>query len=262
MGVRILADAGTVSHLAVTWDGLGRPQLRRGTAVSTIIQTGTITPPPGAWHSFEYKATIHDTTGEFILKCDGVEILNFTGDTRNGGTSTRPDVVMFGCGQSTEIVDDIQTNDTTGAADNTWPGEVCVIGVRAAGNGANNGLTGSDGNSVNNYQQVDEYPMSSTDYNGSVTVGALDTYDMTALGRLGTVRAVKMTQLVAKSDAGAKGFKHVMRGGSGGLVKSATVGLSTTYTALSGPIWSTDGDGNAWTPARVDASEFGFEVTA
>lgn len=259
---RIYTDGGTINHLSLNFDSTGRLLLRRGATSGTIIATSTLNFPAAlAWHSFQVKVIVHDTTGVCVVKVDGVEWINFTGDTRNGGTSTRPDRIHLGAGNpGNQFVDDFLVNDTAGSVNNSWTGEVSIVGLRANGDGGSSQLVGSDGNSVQNYLQVDEYPLTTTDYNGSPTVGQLDTYAMTNVGKTGTVLAVREFAYAAKSDAGASSFKHVMRNAGGTMVKGAAIPLSTSYLCYPGPVWETDPAGAAWTVANVDALELGFEV--
>ncbi len=255
------ADTASVNHLSLNIDATGHLTLRRGNPTGTIIQTSSLTfSGTSAWYSIESKVTVHDSTGECIVKVNGVEWINFTGDTRNGGTSTRPDGFIFGYNNGSLILDDFLLNDTTSGANNSWPGEISIVGIRPAGNGANSGLTGSDGNSTDNYLLVDETVLNTSDYVGSATAALLDTYDMSAVGKTGTVVAVQNLAYAAKSDAGTKSFKHVTRSSGGTLLKSAAVALSTTYLLYSGPIWLTDADVAAWTVSNVNSAEFGFEV--
>jgi hypothetical protein len=258
--ITVAADNGATSHVNCVVDGSGHLVLRRGT---TVLATSANTFGAAAtWYSFQAKVTIHDTTGEFTVKVNGVEWVTYTGDTKNAGTSTRPDRLTWSVNNDTTRLDDLVVLDTTGSVANDWPGELSVVGIRPAGNGANSGLTGSDGNSTDNYQQVDEYPFITTDYNGSATVGAKDTYNMTNVGKTGTVLAVQAFAQAVKSDAGAKSFKHLMRAAGGTEVTSSTVTLTTTSVVYAGPIWATDADGAAWTVASVDAHEFGMQVEA
>jgi len=260
---QIAADAGATLHLTAGMDASGHLTLKRGAHTGTLIATSTNTfASTWKWYSIQAKITLHDTTGECVIKVDGVEWINFTGDTKNAGTSTRPDTLQMGLSSSGSglLADDLLINDTTGSVNNSYPGEVSIVGLRAAGNGAVSGLTGSDGNAVNNYQQVDEYPLTTTDYNGLVTAGAYDTYDMTANGKTGTVLAVQSIAYAVKTDAGAKSFKHVMRSATPTEVRSSAVALSTTYALYGGPIWTTNADGTAWTTTNLDTHEFGFEV--
>jgi len=261
----LLTDGGTVAHLAANFNTSGQITLRRGSGASTIIATSANAFPTGvsAWHSFEVKALIHDTLGECVIKVDGVEWLNFAGDTRGAGASTRPDRIRLGMGNpGNQFVDDFLLCDTTGAVNNSWPGEVSIVALRPNGNGANSGLLGSDANSVDNYLLVDENPINSTDYAGSPTVGALDTYAMGNVGKTGTVLGLRAFAYAAKSDAGAKSFKFVVRSSTGTLAKSADIPLSTSYALYAGVIRETDPNGAAWTVASVDAAEVGFEVGA
>ena len=257
----IWADTNATAHLTAGFDATGHILLKRGSHTGTIIATSTLALTTAQqWRSYEVNALIHDTLGKCIIKVDGVEWINFSGDTKNAGTSTRPDTLHFGAGDSGLWSDDILVLDTTGPVNNTWPGEVVIVGLRPAGNGANSGLVGSDGNSVDNYLLVDDPTLNTTDYVGSMTVGALDTYDMTTITRGGNVLAVQPYAYAAKTDAAPKSFKHVMRSASPNLVKTGAVSLSTSYVLYAGPIHITDGDGTGWTVAKVNAHEFGFEV--
>ena len=255
------ADAGAVCHLHCTWEaGTGKLQLRRGNA-GTVIATSTLAFTGAAqWNSMEVKATIHDTTGECIIKVNGAVWINYTGDTRNGGTSTRPNQLATPAGNGYALTDDVLILDTTGGVDDTWPGEVVIVAIKPAGNGAFSDLVGSDGNSVNNYLLVDDNPSVSADYVGSAISMAKDTYDMQAVGRVGNVLAIRQTNTVSKSDAGTKFGKNIVKSAAGAFTKGSTIGLSTTPIAVIEPISKFDPDGNPWTVARVDAAEFGFEV--
>ena len=253
------SDNGGTSQIGLNCDGAGHMRLLRGDGFGTqILVSSYAFPFTSAWHSIEGKLKVADSGGEVIIKVDGVEIINYVGDTRNGGTSTKLD--QWECrpnGFSSNLVDDWMLNDTTGSANNTWTGEVSIQGLRPTGNGAFSDLVGSDGNSVDNYQLVDEYPYNITDYVSSLTTGAKDTYDFSNLAKTGTVIAVQATAYASKSEAGPKFFRIVQRGASGGLVETADLPLSTTFLPVPGPIWLTDGDGSPWTKARVDASSSG-----
>ena len=119
---------------------------------------------------------------------------------------------------------------------------------------------GSDGNSVDNYQLVDEYPYNTTDYVGSLTTGAKDTYDFANLVKTGNVIAVSAPRTP----------RRARRARSSSASCSAEVAVAWWSRRTSRcppptcqsrvPIWTTDGDGSPWTVARVNASQFGFKV--
>lgn len=256
----IMGDTGATTHIELIFDAAGHLYAKRGAGGTTLASSTQTVTGSAVWYSFEIKCIIADSGGEITVKVNGTQWLTFTGDTKNAGTATRPDTLKFSVNNDIIRYDDIVIYDASGSTLNTWTGEVCIVGLRANGNGANSVLVGSDGNSTNNYQQVDEFPFNTSDYNGSATATDLDTYDMTAVAKTGTVIGVQLNNFAAKSDAGARSFKHVMRASGGTMVKSSAVGLSTTYTDYVGPWWETDGNGSAWTTTNLDTHEFGFEV--
>lgn len=253
-------NAGTC-HLSCTFEAsTGKLQLRRGAAGPVIATSAKQVGPAAQWNSMQVKATIHDTTGECVIKLNGEVWINYTGDTRNGGTLTRPDRLALPAGAGYCLHDDVLVVDTTTANDNSWPGEIIILAIKPSGNGAHSDLVGSDGNSTDNYALVDDLPTNSADYVGSVTALAKDTYDMTQITKVGNVVAVRQTSVVSKSDAGTKFGKSIVRSAAGAFTKGADIGLSTSPAPSSEPISKTDPDGNPWTVARVNAAEFGFEV--
>lgn len=258
----VFTDIGATQHLNAQFDNAGHLVLRRGDAEGTpVLQTSTETiPAVAAWRSLQFKVTIHDTAGECIIMVDGIEFINFTGDTRNAGGSTRPDAVGIRSKLGQNRIDDVLICDTTGSINNSWPGQISIAGVRPAGNGAHSGLTGSDGDSTDNYLLVDEYPFNTTDYAASGVVGVRDTYDMSPVGKVGTVVGVQSYVYAGKSDAGTRLFKHVRRNSAGALSVSADAALSTTWLLYAGPVWETQSTGAPWSIAAVDSHEFGFEV--
>jgi hypothetical protein len=257
----IWSDARATLHLSGQFDSSGHFMLMRGDWNGTLLQTSTVAIPViTAWRSLQFKVRIHDTLGEVIIKLDGVTAINFTGDTRNGGTSTSPDGVGIRSKYGQAKWDDVVVYDTTGPYNNSWPGQVSIAGLRPIGNGALSALVGSDGNSTDNYALVDEVPASSADYVGSGVTGARDTYDVTTLTKVGTIVGVQSYVYAAKSDAGTRFFKHIRRTSGGSVDGSSAQPLSTTYLLYGGPIWETQADASAWTVAAVNSHEFGVEV--
>src|SRR4051812_18425242 len=82
----LCGDANSTLHLFFGIDGTGRFIVTR--SPSTLLATGTTLLGQSTWHWIEIKATIADAGGTAIVKVDGVEEINFTGDTKNAGTLT------------------------------------------------------------------------------------------------------------------------------------------------------------------------------
>lgn len=117
------------------------------------------------------------------VRTDGKTILTYNGSTFPTITGTPPPQtfklgdIHFGNG-TVCLLDDVAINDTLGSTDNSWCGDGHVIGLIPNGNGDSSQLTGSDGNSTDNYLLVDEIPANTTDYVESATPGHIDLYQL------------------------------------------------------------------------------------
>lgn len=254
------ADANATSHLSLNVDATGHLTLRRGASNGTIIATATLTVPTDTWFYLEVKATIHDSTGICIVKVDGTEHINFTGDTKNAGTlTTFSGFNLFG--SSIYTLDDLVILDGTGSApNNDFIGDKVVKPSRPNGNGASSQFLGSDGNSTDNYLLTDEDPLNTSDYVGDSTAGNRDLYETGDLTVVGTVHAVKEYIYAQKSDGGSRSIKTAMRSTGGTVVAGATQTLSTTWTLMSSAVAEVDADGSPWTVSTVNSHQFGFET--
>lgn len=263
--IAVLGDTNTagVTHLSLTNNSAGKLELRRGPANGgTTLAAGTTTIPVSEWHYYEMKCTIADSGGTAIVRVDGVEVINFTGDTRNGGTFVGIDGVAIGAGSSGSFFwDDLYVCDTSGAAPaNDFLGDISVKRLFPNGDGAVNQFVGSDGNSVQNYLLADENPANTTDWNASAVVGQRDLYALDDLpANAVTVFGMQAFVTSAKTDAGARSMKVCDRG-SATVRAAATQPLSTTYVHYASPLYTTDGDGTALTPVVVNAVQVGAEV--
>jgi hypothetical protein len=269
--VSFWGDGGTVQHLSLTLDATNHLVLRLGSITGTPLVTSTATLPNSQWRYLEVQATIADSGGRCTVRIDGVTIIDYTGDTKNGGTGTNIDRITLG-GQTSSsptwiwddmyILDGVDDTANTGRKDNDFLGDIKVEPLLPNGDGAVSQWLGSDGNSVQNYLLVDEVPPNTTDYVGTPTVGNRDLWalaDVTATAQ--TVLGVRATLHAAKSDAGAAGMKIALRESSGTLTLDADMPLSTTWLSYWGPVRRTKPSGGAWTPAEVNALQLGVEKT-
>ena len=253
-------DAGATQHVTIAVNGSGLLEARRGSSAGTLLATGTTVIAANAWRYVEARVTIADSGGIVQVRVNGATTpdIDFTGDTKNAGTNTTVDAVSTSNAASS--VADWYILNALGAVKNTWLGDVAVRTLTPSGDGTSSQLVGSDGNSVNNYQQADEIPPSSADYNGSSTVGQKDTYIVTDLpAAVTTVHGVQVAALMAKSDAGAASAKVVTRVAGTDYAPDTTT-LSTTYTETI-KLWETSpATSTAWSVAEVNGMEIGMEV--
>jgi hypothetical protein len=229
---------------------------------ATLLATASSPMALSAWHHIEIKATIHDTNGAVEVRLNGVTVINVTNvDTRNGGASGLINGVVLGVVGGWVAVgnyDDVYILDTSGSTNNDFLGDCRIHTLVPSGAGSSTQLTPSAGA---NWQCVDETAMNAdTDFVSSATAGHVDLY---AMGDLPTtpaaVRAVVVSAVVRKTDAGDRSMKAKLKSGAT-TATSSTKTLSTTYQ-IDDTIHEVDPNTlGAWNKAAVDAIEAGVEV--
>lgn len=235
-----------------------------GSPSGTLIATSAAGVLDGNWHYIEVYAVIHDSTGRLTVKVDGNTVIDFTGDTRNGGTSTNIDAVRFRTGRYISSpsgvlsIDDLYVCDTTGATNNTFLGDVRVQTMlpNAAGSSTQFTPTGS----ANNWANVGEVPFNNATYNASSTVGQLDLYGLSDLAAgTASVKGVQTVAHMQKSDAGTANAKVAIKSGAS-VYYDATRSLGTSATSYT-QIRETDpATSAAWTASGANNLEAGVEV--
>jgi hypothetical protein len=256
-------DAGVTSHVQVRVLTSGAISFVRGSGVGTLLaQTAGPVAPFNAWFYLEASCTISDTVGVVKARVNGVEVLSFTGDTKNAGTASTIDAIVFsapaGSGAGFRL-DDLYVSDDTGVAPyNDFLGDVRVFTLSPTGAGNKTQLTPSTGA---NWSCVDEQPYSAADFVTGATAGLRDTYATADLpAGVTAVHGVQLGVIAKKSDAGAKAVKTVLRSGGTDYPDSVaqTANSSDAYhrsLRLLNPNGSV-----AWTPTTVNAMEIGVEV--
>lgn len=259
---KAVGDSGATTHLTVRTNGVAGIEVRLGTELGTVIASSAANVlPPGVWSYLEVWATIADAGGRVIVRVNGVTVVDFTGDTKNGGTATTIDSVILGTTNTTASFDDWYICNSLGAAPyNTFLGDVTVHSLVPNGNGASSALVGSDGNSIDNYLLVDEQPIDPIDYNGSAVIGAKDTYALTDLpANVASVLAVQNSWYALKSDSGAGSARSVVRSGAVDYA-GPTVALPTSVGFQQDLRTVDPATAAAWTVANVNALQAGMEV--
>lgn len=256
--VTLFSDTGTTQHLTVGFSGTSL-QLIRGGLAGTVLASYSGVFLSSTFYSIEVSATIADAGGTAVVRLNGVPVINFTGDTKNGGTNTTIDAV--GCGVAsgvTGLFDDLYICDALGSAPhNTFLGDVRVYTNTPSGAGTSTQFTPSSGA---NYTTVDELPYSATDYNTGTTPGLKDTYAMSDLpANVSTIFGVQTNVIAKKTDAGSIAVRPVIRSG-GTDYSGSSVAMGATDVTVS-DIRSLDpATSAAWTAANVNNLEGGMEI--
>jgi hypothetical protein len=255
----LYGDNATVQHLSIGLRGgaidLRRPTPQRGTLLATAPFSFTA----NAYNYIEVMATIADTGGRCVVRLNGVVVIDFTGDTRNGGTSANVDALLLGANGGTNCwFDDVYICDDQGAAPyNDFLGDVRVRTLSPTADGSSKQFTPDSG--TTNYSRVNEVPYSTANYvRGSS--GQRDTYAMADLpASPGQVLAVQNNAIAKKTDAGALSIKNAVKSGADVYYGGSTpLGVSDAVVST---LRTTDpATSAAWTVAGVNALEAGVEV--
>lgn len=261
------SDGGVTSHIYLEHSNSGSLLLYRG---STLTGSGGGAPngtllassvagalPLSSFHRVEMSAKIDSTTGTVEVRVDGQTVLNFTGNTRNGGTSTNIDTISFVCSEgfysssNAITIDDLYVCDNQGTVNNTFLGDVQVQTIFPIAAGSTTQFTPTG--SASNYVNVNDVPDSSSTYNSSSTAGQRDTYAMGDLAAgTGTIYGVQQVMHSFKTSYGNATLKAAQKSGvtvSYGTAHSlspsnaAYLDLFETNPATSAPYTASDVDG-------------------
>lgn len=266
------AYEGSTEHVRLTQTGSTLQVLRGATAIAGL-PAGTTVLIANQWYYVELYMKVHDTNGAIRLRINEEDEIPLTAglDTRNGGVAGTPDRFGFGPNGGSSVggdygaIDDLVFNDATGGApDNGFWGDGHVEGSLPNGNGTYSQLLGSDGNSVNNFELVDD----AAGWDGNATTVASDTpgdrdsYGMEDISAAdGVIRAVSMQAIARKTEASARTVRSfILEGGTktdgaaSGMTISDYLGTTRQYATLN------PRTGLAWTIAQVNAIEGGAEV--
>lgn len=263
--VPISFRSGGIDQITVTHDmASGVLNVHRGTTsgpvIATIGSAANNPLPANVWKYIEHKVVIHDTNGRYVLRIDGQTVIDFTGDTAfTAGATQVQDIFMNTSGHL--ATQDLYILDSNGAAPhNDFLGDVRVDWLPPIGNGEFSQLLGSDGNSVDNWQLVDESPANTSDYAGSATDGLQDLYQVTdvpvAANKI--VYGVKALASAFKDDAGPASMQVVVKETTSGEVYTGPEKiLSITQTQIASPIRQRKIGGALFTVADINAMQVG-----
>lgn len=256
-------DAGSVqTDVRVRPDGTIRAT-RNGTTLATSsnsLSTNTT-------YYIETKVVINDTTGSVEVKVNGSSTgwINITGQDTKNTANASANVIQFNgiTASSNTDFDDLYICDGAGSTNNDFLGDVRVDCYLPDGNGNSSQLTGSDGNSTDNYQLVDESSQNGdTDYVQSATVNQKDTYTFADMSHTpASIFGTQVNMTAKKDDSGTRSICSVCRSG-GTDYDGDTQALSTSYVDYRNINETDPATSSAWTRTNLNAAEFGVKVAA
>lgn len=227
-------------------------------SATSTVGTSTETISLSTWYYIQLYVRVHDTTGQVIIKLDGVEVVNVNNvDTKNTGTGYINAVrypndadIYFG----PHFFADASGSDFTALSAAIL--DLTLLVPDGAGNSAQ--FTPSAGS---NWENVDENPVSQTDYNESSTDAHKDTFAMeAATAAIDEVTCVVPYCIGERTDATAFSMNAIVRHSAseaaGADKVTALTMLEAKHYAHVNPSTSL-----AWTKSEVSAMECGYEAS-
>jgi hypothetical protein len=243
---------------SVRTDASNHLTVQRG---GTVLATSSIGLTANAWYYIEFKATIGNS-GSYEVRVNKAVVISGTGDTQNTGNAYATEVrLQANRNPSNTDYDDFYLCDDQGSVNNDYLGDVRVDAYYADGNGATSNLVGSDADSTNNYQLIDEATPATADYVGSATPGDKDTYTFGDISGSGTIYGVQILPYAAKSDAGSRSIKTIARSSGGTEEDGPEQSLGDTPSYLP-DVRETKPGGGSWAPSDFNGAQFGVKVYA
>jgi hypothetical protein len=206
------------------------------------------------WHYIEMKVTISDTVGVVEVRLNGTEIINLTSqDTKNGSDYIK-NVQFDGLSPNQyHWWDDIYIDDAQ------FHGDCRIRTFTPDADGNSSDFTRSTGS--NDYECVDEsISNEDTDYISSNTLNHKSIFGITT-GSLGTVEGIQLNNHCKLDEAGTRKITPIIRSNGTDYSGTETEAIAANYIFYS-DIWETDpDDSGAWTQTKLEAAEFGLEIT-
>lgn len=214
------------------------------------------------WYYIELKVVCADSpNGAYEVRVGGVNVLsNNACDTKYGTHNYHNNFKFYNLYYAfSPYIDDLYCLDSTGAVNNDFLGNMRVVAIRPDGDTAANAWTRSGGSE--NYDLVNEAPCDDdTSYVESAVSTTKDLYTYDAVSGLGdSVKGIQINTVCRETDANSFSLVTVAKLGATESNSAASVVGTTSYTFKT-RLMETDPDGNAWTLANVNASEFGIKV--
>ena len=226
-----------------------------GTSATGIVKKNS-------WSYIEFKATIHNTTGSYEVKVNGVSVLSDTNVDTQDTANAYADKVYIGLksgnDQSTGTwLDDLYICDDQGSESNDFLGDIRVQCLFPSGAGNYSQWTPLSGN---NYENVDEAtPDDDTTYVHTTVSGNKDSYTFENLTTIsGEVFGAFIHSWGRKANAGTKFMRNFIRTNSTDYEQNL-ISLSDSYGYFSNLIVQNPDTTSGWAIVDINSLEVGIK---
>jgi len=229
-------------------------------AALEIGRTAAATITANTWQYVEFKIKIHGSAGTVHLQVNGVSVLAVTGaNTMPSGVATATSVQVRSSPGG--YIDDLYVLDTSGSVNNDFLGDVRVDAhYPVTPDGTNHAWAPSTGS--DNFAVVDEAAPNISDYNSTITLNDVDTFNLEAFKNTGArIIGAQLSLFHSKEDAGSCLVAPVVRTHATEYVGSDFAPSESSYTYKTTPYEVNPYTGLAWSEEDLNAVEVGYKKT-
>lgn len=212
----------------------------------------------GSWSVLEGRLKIDNSSGVITIRCNGSQVLTFTGDTQPGAVSAITGLIIGNVqvlmSDNYMYLDDIIVCDTNGSYMNSWINGARISRLAPDGAGNYSAWTPSTGS---NYACVDEIPPSDTDYVTAASgSGNKDSYGIAAAGAdVSVIKAVAARYW----GQGGQSIKRLIRISGSDYLGSA-FNLPSALGKVDDIMYVSPATSNPFTAAEIGGAEIGMEA--
>lgn len=261
--IRFRNNDDSVDHLYLYFFADNSIELRRGTG-TVLFRTGRVYSGSSNWNYVECKMTINDTTGSFVMRVNGREVINVSSvDTKNGGTGNYADsLVVLNNGNGSHYVANVLLMNGAGSAPyNDFIGQRRVYTLFPNAGDTSNWTRSSTAST--NWQLVDDSaPDGDTTYVESASTGTIDMYGFTNLSTSASSVDAIAVNISARDSSTSPGNMRARIDSTGSVATGTAFTLSTDYTIYQTIFTDNPASTAGWTTGNINTLLAGIEVTA
>jgi hypothetical protein len=242
-----------------TVNGANQISFYRATAINDTSNGVDI--QPDTWYYFEAKVYCDETNGTWVVKIDGNEVMNGTGDTQLMAAHNYHSRIMWSMIASGDLlyIDDVYICDTEGSKNNDFLGTCNVVTIRPDGDVISDWQPDTGGTL---YTQIDEMIQDSS-YISNATSGNQATFTFNSMASVsGAIAGVMLNTDCILSGNLTKHPFTLTQNGSGGSIGDASGVVPSVNLITTTEIFEEDADGNVWTETTVNDARFGVEISS
>lgn len=233
----------------------------RGDVSGTLLGTTSAGMSTAVQDHYEFQTTIHPTAGTVKIWKNSTLILNLSSQNTRNSTNNSINALRFGLSGSSagESPMTLDYSDFHIADDQVGDQKITILSP--TGPGTTTQFTNTGGSA--NWDSVDDTTQDGdTTFVSSNTVNQLDTYAMSDLASSSNILAVGAWICAKKTDAGTRQGQPQYRIGATNYSGASIFPASGNYGFFQDNKLVSPASAIAWTPAEVNAMEFGVKVSA